>query len=411
MSRLTWRFTAFDSLFFRESRPFDTIGGSELSSIFPPSPATIAGAIRSAIGDVQPGGVVWANYPGAYPALQQQIGDSESLGKMAIKGIYLSRQNKDTGAWERLYPIPADLVASKTKAEISQRHFLQVGKAVHCDLGEAVCMAVAPKDDKGVTIKGIKPLDGYWLTQTGLSLALKGEKPALADLIPASQLFSREPRLGIARHNQQRTAQQGMLYQTQHIRPLSTVAIEVDVEGLQGITYPQAGIVRLGGEGRGAAFTVLAAENRSASPVPSPEQVIGIKLLLLTPVHVPPAADTAYSPLPGFTPAKKDGQTVWVGQINGTDLTLHCAVMGKALREGGWDLRKQQAKPVRSLIPAGSVFYCKINDNTELSAALTKLQDTQLDNQNPLDKQLGRGLITAGYWLTPDSINNKEASS
>ena len=164
MSVLIWRFSAFDSLFFRESRPFDTIGGSELSSIFPPSPATIAGAIRSAVGDYQPGGVVWANYPKAYPDLQQKMGDSESLGQMSIKGIFLSRQNPVTGEWERLYPVPADLVASKSKAE------------------------------KGVAIKNIKPLDGYWLTQTDLAKVLSGKEPDIKDLIPSSALYSLESR-------------------------------------------------------------------------------------------------------------------------------------------------------------------------------------------------------------------------
>ena len=47
----TLRLTAFDTLFFRESRPFDAIGGSELASVFPPPPRTVLGAVRSAIGD------------------------------------------------------------------------------------------------------------------------------------------------------------------------------------------------------------------------------------------------------------------------------------------------------------------------------------------------------------------------
>jgi CRISPR-associated protein Cmr3 len=185
----------------------------------------------------------------------------------------------------------------------------------------------------------------------------------------------------------------------------------VDVKGFEDISYPCTGIVRLGGEGRGAAFDVLASNGALPPASATADQAIGIKLLLLTPVHAPPSGDNEYCPLPGFTPAKEDGVNVWSGQINGINLTLHCAVMGKALREGGWDLRKQQPKPVRSLIPAGSVFYCKINDNTELSVALSKLQEAQLENKNPLDKQLGRGLITAGYWLTPDSNKDKEARS
>lgn len=51
MTVTTLRFTALDTLFFRESRPYETIGGSELGSVFPPPPRTVAGAIRTAIGE------------------------------------------------------------------------------------------------------------------------------------------------------------------------------------------------------------------------------------------------------------------------------------------------------------------------------------------------------------------------
>ncbi|MEN9847352.1 MAG: hypothetical protein RL368_92, partial [Pseudomonadota bacterium] len=31
-----WQFSAFDTWFFRESRPFDSVGGNDLSGVFPP---------------------------------------------------------------------------------------------------------------------------------------------------------------------------------------------------------------------------------------------------------------------------------------------------------------------------------------------------------------------------------------
>ncbi|MCX7096282.1 MAG: type III-B CRISPR module-associated protein Cmr3 [Methylococcales bacterium] len=405
MSRLTWRFTAFDSLFFRESRPFDTIGGSELSSVFPPSPVTMAGAIRSVIGDSQKDGVIWSNYPKNYPELQTQIGDSDSLGNMRLKGVFLSRKNPKTHDWERLYPVPAHLVAIKEKAEIKDLHFLQVGKPVQCDLGVGVCLAVAPKD-----IKGIKPLDGYWLTLAGLSQVLNGQLPDTSELIASSELFKHEARLGIGRNNQHRTAEKGMLYQTQHIRPKNSVAIEVDVEGLNATEYPRSGITRLGGEGRGAAFDVIEISNNLIKIDDSKTDILGIKLVLLSAVYMPQLE--GYTPLPDFKKTEPESKTtVWQGQINSVALTLHCAVIGKVLREGGWDLRKFQAKPVRSLIPAGSVFYCTVEG--DIKVALKKLQPNQIDsdNKNSLDNQLGRGLFTAGFWFKHDSIDDKETHS
>jgi CRISPR-associated protein Cmr3 len=77
--------------------------------------------------------------------------------------------------------------------------------------------------------------------------------------------------------------------------------------------------------------------------------------------------------------------------------------LGKALREGGWDLQNHKPRSVRSLIPAGSVFYCTV-DNDDKDEAIKKLQTTQFDNNNPLDKALGRGLLTASFWFKHESL-------
>ena len=231
---------------------------------------------------------------------------------------------------------------------------------------------------------------------------LNGLLPDTCELIASSELFKYEARLGIARNNQQRTAEKGMLYQTQHIRPKNSVAIEVGVEGLDAIEYPRSGITRLGGEGRGAAFEVSAVDEKVIETDYSKTDILGIKLVLLSAVYVPQLKD--YTPLPDFKKIEQDGNSVWQGQINGIALTIHCAVIGKVLREGGWDLRNKQAKPVRSLIPAGSVFYCTVQG--DIKTALEKLQISQIDpdNKDSLDNQSGRGLFTAGFWFKHDSI-------
>lgn len=383
----TWRFSALDSLFFRESRPFDSIGGSELSTVFPPSPVTLAGAIRSAIGEHQ--GVDWSNY--ATSELAQQLGSSESLGAMRIKGVFLNRQISENH-WEKMYPVPAHLVSIKEENNIKNLHFLQVGKPTRCDLGN-VCLAVAPE-------KGIKSLDGYWLTQTGLTQVLNGQLPNIEkELIASSKLFNHEIHLGIGRNNQIRAVEIGLLYQTQHIRPQLDLAIEVDTDGLDTINCPTSGVVRLGGEGRGAAFNVVPT-NAEQIKINTPDAtVLGIKLILLSAAYVD--QQQGYTPLPDFE-KHEHNETVWKGEIKGIKLTLHCAILGKTVREGGWDLQLKMPKPVRSLIPAGSVFYCTVDDG-DIKKAVDVLQTAQLQHTNSLDTELGRGLLTAGYWFTHDS--------
>jgi CRISPR-associated protein Cmr3 len=69
--------------------------------------------------------------------------------------------------------------------------------------------------------------------------------------------------------------------------------------------------------------------------------------------------------LPGFIKKEAPATTLWHGRINGIDLVLHCAVIGKVLREGGWDMRKAQPKPVQSLIPAGCIFWLNLNTHSD----------------------------------------------
>ena len=122
-------------------------------------------------------------------------------------------------------------------------------------------------------------------------------------------------------------------------------------------------------------------------------------LTLLTPTAVSSAADDSYTPLPGFS---KEGSS-WRGKINGDNYTLHCAITGKALREGGWDMQAHQPRPVQSYIPSGSVFYCT-PDEISLATALKKLHLAQLKQPELIDQQLGRGRIIASLWT--DRENN-----
>jgi CRISPR-associated protein Cmr3 len=178
------------------------------------------------------------------------------------------------------------------------------------------------------------------------------------------------------------------------------------VAGLASDIYPKTktGIVRLGGEGRGAAFKCISVQTFEVLKT-SKVYDKGIKLILLSALHVPQTEN--YTPLPNFEKHEHDGETVWIGEINDIKLTLHCAIIGKAVREGGWDLQKRQPKPVRSLLPAGSVFYCTVDDgDIKTKTALTTLHNQQIAEEKSLDKSLGRGLFAVCPWF--EHYNFKE---
>jgi len=50
------------------------------------------------------------------------------------------------------------------------------------------------------------------------------------------------------------------------------------------------------------------------------------------------------------------GAGCWTGEIAGVRLEIHSTVIGKAIREGGWDQAAGAPRTVRSLLPAGSAW-------------------------------------------------------
>ncbi len=379
MNETTLRFTALDTLFFKEARPFEAIGGSELASIFPPPPRTVAGAIRTAIGDsLQADWEAFrtdANYTVAGVRLRNLIGCNDDMGRLAIKGIWLSSNN------ERLYPAPLYLL--RKDVEFSR---LLIGKAEQTRLGLVRLPSIHADD------RGFKPLDKAWITRAGLEKVLLGGLPDHDDIRFATDLYFEEPRLGIARDNSLRTVEKGLLYQSRHIRPKKTagLCIEAEISGLDGLSMPRR-LVRLGAEGRLAGME----EMGEPSPFPSPPTVrddtIGLILTLLSPARF---KGNTWIP-EGFEEKEMNRIKIWAGKLSGVQLTIRSMVIGKALREGGWDLAAQKPRPVQSLIPPGSAWYCTVDDG-DLAGAIDTLH--KQDQQIGEDKELGRGRIACGLW-------------
>ena len=363
-----WCFEPFDTWFFRESRSLDTISGSELLSVFPPPARTVLGAIRSLIGESRQ--VNWHHYPEHYPELVKEIGENDSFGKLQLSGLFLIYRG------ERLYPVPLSLMRMENEGSF---HYLKIGKAVDCDLGKKVRL---PKLEE----RGAKPLDNAWLDGDGLKKVLNGELPD--KVIRQSELFESEPRLGIVRNRKSGVTKEGLLYQSRHLRLSEELKVGAIVGGIGDEFHLKSrACTRFGGEGRLASVEVV---DRVLS-LPKVVAGGGENLLLMLLSH----ADLGGSWLPSADFKRvvgDDGVTVWEGELNGVELSVVSAVLGKAVREGGWDLRRHCPRPLRSLVPAGSVWFCKVKGN--LAAAVERLRGFHIGK----DTELGRGELIAGVW-------------
>lgn len=384
--RANLQFTPIDTWFFRETRPHDAVGASELSSLFPPPVRTLIGAVRSFLGEQI--GIDWHKFNTNQPQLKpidgldfkEAVGDANSLGQLSLQGPWICR------AGQKLYPAPFYLMQ---QGDDLVR--LQIGKQVRCDLG-TVRLPELP-----IGLKGYKNLEQVWITRSGWEKLLNQQVPDKSDLVFQGELLDKEPRLGIARNNAARTVLEGKLYQTQHIRLKGTISIELDVHGLHeqlATVLPKSNVsalLRLGGEGRMAAITAT----QQHEPLPCLD-IAPLKMANKFIIHFITPADFEGNWFPkGFVEINREGQIVWQGKINDIELIIEAAVIGKVHREGGWDMQKHQPRAVKSYLPAGSAWFCELVDKTISWQTLAEKLHAQCIGN---DTEWGRGQILIGMW-------------
>jgi len=395
MSATLWHFEALDTWFFRESRPHEALGGSTLGSLFPPPARTVAGAVRTVIG--QHAGVDWGRFNdgeggahqlGAALDLRHQIGHADDLGQLQLQGPWLRRND------ERLYPVPRFLLEPASPGPLLEPATLprlRLGQPVRCGLSAEghVALPELPRKDRGA-----KPLGSAWVTEPVYQRILAGESITTKELVKPADLFGTEERLGIGRDNRRGTVIPQQLYMTRHVRPYAGIGLEVGVSGVDPRLQPPTGLSRFGGEGRLAAIRVQSIET---APLPrAPELEAGTRQLLLV-LLTPADLDGAGLP-PGFQPVTTEGQTRWQGTLNGVDLTLASAVIGKPAREGGWDLANHRPRPVRSLVPAGSAWFVT-GFQGDPAAVVAALHGHAIGR----DTALGRGRLAVARWPEADT--------
>jgi len=313
-----WTFDPLDSCFFRGAKPFNQGEGGFLDSQFPPTAQTMAGVIRSAIAEAR--GVDWHAFrKNEQPHISELIGlDSDDPGQLTFAGPYLMQG----GA--RLYPAPLHLLYSEREHGWGK---LQPAKqALKTDKGmRRLPEVVQPAPEAA------KPLEHCWLDEGNFKLVLQGKNPQR--FFRNGDLFIMESRTGIGRDNEKRKTEEGLLYFTRHIRLKEGVQLAMSVNGADDIR--PARMLRLGGEGRMANVQLCDAVDSCLRG--NNEVKCHAAIILLT--H-------------GDFNGKSE--PVWP---QGVELISAC--IGKAVREGGWDYKKRKPKPLKSLVPAGSVYFVK----------------------------------------------------
>jgi len=402
-----WRFSCIDSWFFREARSHDAVGVTQLATMFPPPQATVLGAARHLIGTSME--VDWGRFSrGQQPAVEKVIGRSDDLGCLNVVDYRLVHCPSQ-GSEQHLYPVPAALLQAADSAQdgkecgASSLVRLQVGAPVRSDLGYC-CLPQLPEH-----YETARNLDNHWITAQGLSQWLQGGLPDSASLISLEQpgedstpLVSYESRLGIARNNRSRTVTSGLLYQTTHVRLADELKLDLVLDGVPAglqLAGPQPHTVRLGGEGRPASVDISTVENPAllANNLATDDRWLVIMLTSAGDFATGDGEGADWC-LPGCAAVTLDnGLHCYQGalpELPGVQLRIHSAALGRAVRQGGWDLARRQPKPVRSLVPAGSCYYCEVVEGSAADVI------AQINRGIRTGKQQTQGLgqLLAGIW-------------
>lgn len=348
-----------ESLFVRGNLAFGD-AGEHGTGPMPPPPSLFAGAFRSAILGrdatalarfAREGLAGEARHDAALGTLNPQTGEVTKPGEFQVTWVTLAGSNQAQGrdVVAPVFPLPADLV--KLKEGFAPLKPLAASPLV-ADGRELPYVAVLHTKEQ------TKPEGGFYLTQTGWQSHLAGRTPEPATgAVKATDLHTRDPRLGIGLNAGAGTVETGLIYTTEghafsppppdpNARPYSASGFLVGIDGADEL-LPETGMLRLGGDGRGARYRRLDYQP-PAPPLDAIARGGRFRLILATPGLF---AD-------GWLPAgvRHDG-AVYRWRVGDCTARLVCAAVPRREIVSGWDLLAWRPKDAERAVPTGSVYW------------------------------------------------------
>jgi CRISPR-associated protein Cmr3 len=389
-----------DAWSFRDGRPFDAGESFEARSLFPPSPWSTLGCLRTALlrrhcGDPER----YAGRPGSATCPRCGLGPCEAIGVVGSPsqappfsvGPPLPARRIAGARVEVLYPTPADLVLHAGQDE-GASHVPRLLAPLDVPAGAAHSLAARALTPMGLAAPGrFEPFglpgsSGFpvaspvaWLNASELSQALDGVPPSIAS--PDGRRFAdEEPRIGVGMDNALGSVRQGLLYMRNVVRLRDGYGLAVTLDRDVGLG---GDIARLGGDGR-----LVRVERVDAAKAPIALRASGprVKVYLAAPTWFE-AGDR-----PGWLASGK-GQ--WPDC--GVRVRLVASALTRMQPTGGWDLVRQQPRPMRPMVGPGSVLFFEVFGGDDPSALVQAVHGRPLCDDADMARA-GFGLAFAGRW-------------
>ncbi|MGI9211964.1 MAG: type III-B CRISPR module-associated Cmr3 family protein [Methylococcaceae bacterium] len=370
-----------DVLFLRGNKLFGD-PGSFGESLVPPWPSVAAGALRSRI--LADAGVNLKDFAEGR-VNHPQLGTPSQPGSFTVTGFYLARHKN--GQYERLMPLPADVVVSETAAQT-----LEVRYAMPANLAQKGLSSSAPLPLLPVLAEPTrsKAASGYWLSGSGWAQYCAGQ-PITPEtgLIHISKLWSLDARVGVGLESSTRSVAEGRLFSMQAVALKKREHAGSDgydtgfLLSVEGADVPGDGLLRLGGDGR--AVSLHTVHGMTAFPLHHQAVLIEHRCRL---VLTTPGLFTAKGQ--GWLPdgIRRDEAGTYRFDRHGVTARLVAAAIPRAEVISGWDLARWQPKPARKAVPTGSVYW--------------------LDELTATEQSLNT-LVNNGIWPEPHVSDSRKA--
>lgn len=405
--------TPLEPLFFGRPSPFNAGESRNSSSMFPPSPSTFQGIIRShLLRSVSPQLNLDDWSKSARNERKELVGDSEKLPECwQIKGPLPAKLGEDgIHPWVK---VPRFLFDNNKRLERGiffksvQPGLNDIGSGN--DLSEDYIYTNSPNSD-------IKPALG-WIDSNGLLNALAGKDLSdisLYDIPPFLKTNQSQP--GIALNRKKNSAQDSMLYVLEHLRFSSKSGLWGNFNGSlhesMGENPFSKGVAGAGRKSRLASFT-SGSTCKSWSEILKGEHLKEADdksffwIYLLSPAAMTNKKDDKNPILPGNIEFRLNEIPNRLSLLNSNENSqdgpyIKCitAITDHPMILGGIDMAKGTTKPNNSYLPQGSSWLIEINAEKKLKQEILQ----ELNNSHLLgseeEARFGFGHVLVG--IGPD---------
>ncbi len=344
-----------DVLYLRGNRMFGE-AGQHAGPLMPPWPSLFAGALRSRmLADHQISFSTFSSGTTANLLVEKVLGTPGQPGSFRLIHATLGQKKagQDLGP---LFPLPADLLVFEPDEQNSPERLAALAPVARSQLSSLNSSFPGFLSHLPILNPGCegKSSSHFQMTQAGFQRHLEGNLPDSDQVLNHADLWGIDHRLGIALDAVTRTAEEGRIYTTDvvafknsHSSEDTEIGFLVGVEGTEGL-LPNSGMVRLGGDGRGAQLSSACNETPFKFVPPGP----GFRIILAT----PGLFAQGWIP-PGIHP-EEDGN--YYLKMPGMKARFASCAMPRNPVISGWDLARNAPKAAECAAPTGSVYWMEI---------------------------------------------------